>query len=279
MAEIMDRNATADTCSVAVPGGKVRARLLGPTLAGGIRSPALVFLHEALGSVAQWRDFPRRLAEATGWPALVYERLGHGGADPLPAPRDPRYLHVEAETVLPRVLDAVGIHRAALVGHSDGGSIALLAAAAFPARIVGAVTLAAHVFVEEITLEGIRAAVRRYRTTDLPQRLARHHGDKTGALFHAWCDTWLAADFRAWNIEDCLPRIRCPLLAVQGEDDPYGSAAQVEAIARGAGGPVATLMLRSCGHSPHLQAPEAVLAATVPFVTGLRNPAPHRTAS
>lgn len=239
--------------------------MLGPA-APAAGAPVLVFLHEALGSIAQWRDFPRRLAEATGLPALVYERLGHGGADPLPGPRDPRYLHHEAHAVLPRVLDAAGAGRAVLVGHSDGGSIALLAAAALRERIAAAVTIAAHVFVEEITLEGVRAAVRRYLTTDLPQRLARYHGAGTDALFHAWCVTWLAPQFRDWNIEVCLPDIRCPVLAVQGAGDPYGSPAQLRAIADGAGGRVETLLIPDCGHAPHLQAAPATLAAVARFV-------------
>jgi pimeloyl-ACP methyl ester carboxylesterase len=269
MAEIMDRNAPEDTITVPVPGGRVRVRLMQPTARRVVRSPTLVFLHEALGSLAQWREFPGRLAEACNLPAMAYERLGHGHADPLPAPRDARYLHHEASAVLPRVLDATGVKRAVLVGHSDGGSIALLAAAAFPRRVAGLVTMAAHVFVEPVTVAGIRAAVENYRSTDLPRRLARHHGDKTDALFRAWSDTWLSAEFQAWNIEDCLPRIRCPLLVIQGADDHYGSAAQVETIARGAGGPVEVLMIPGCGHSPHLQAPTAVMDAITRFARSI----------
>lgn len=232
-------------------------------------APCLVFLHEALGSIRLWRDVPDALVAATGLPALVYERLGHGGADPLTLPRGLDYLHVEAEQVLPAVLEQAGITRAILIGHSDGGSIALLYAAAFPDRIGAAVTLAAHVFVEDVTVVGVREAMEAWRTTDLPEKLAKYHGANTQALYRAWAETWTSAAFRVWNIEDCLPRISCPLLVIQGEDDEYATPAQVHAICRGAGGPAKPLLIPDCAHQPQRQQRAAVLDAITAFVRGL----------
>ncbi|HET9702216.1 MAG TPA: alpha/beta fold hydrolase, partial [Burkholderiales bacterium] len=177
---------------VPVGGTRLLARSLSLTGDAAKRSPTLVFLHEGLGSTGQWRDFPRALAERTGLPALLYDRQGYGGSDPLYSPRSARYLHREALEVLPEVLERCGVDDVILVGHSDGGSIALLYAAAHPQRVRGAVTEAAHVFVEEETLAGIRAAGDAWRNTQLKEKLARYHGSKTHALFHAWHDTWLA---------------------------------------------------------------------------------------
>ena len=241
--------------------------LLGPAAAteGAVR-PTLVFLHEGLGSIAQWRDFPAALCRRTGLPGLVYDRWGFGGSAPLPLPRPVDYLTREAERSLPAVLEACSVTRPLLVGHSDGGSIALLYAAAFPRQPVACITLAAHVFVEEVSLDGIRAAARAWREGDLRQRLERYHGAKTEAMFRGWTETWLRPDFRDWNMLGRLPAITCPLLVIQGEDDEYGTAAQVEAIVRGAGGPASPLMLPACGHQPHLQQHEAVLDAVADFI-------------
>jgi pimeloyl-ACP methyl ester carboxylesterase len=232
-------------------------------------APALVFLHEGLGSIGQWRDFPLAVCAGAGLPGLVYERRGHGKSDPLDGPRSRNYLHEEALDVLPAVLDQSGISAAILIGHSDGGSMALLFAAEYPGRVLGIVTEAAHVFVEDVTLEGIRKAVALYGTTNLKTHLQKYHGEKTDGLFHAWADTWLAPSFRDWNIESCLPRVRCPLLVIQGRDDEYGTPAQVEAIVKQAGGPARPLIIPNCGHIPHHQAKEQVLAAVVPFVSAV----------
>lgn len=259
--EIVDTTLVADGRRLAV------RRLLPPAApAGADGPPVLVFLHEGLGSIAQWRDFPAALCRAVGLPGLIYDRWGFGGSDPLELPRPRDYLDREAERVLPQVLDACAVNRPVLVGHSDGGSIALLYAAAFPARPLACITEAAHVFVEPATLTGIRAAAAAWRTGDLPARLARYHGDKTEAVFRGWTETWLRADFRDWNIEARLPAITCPLLVIQGQDDEYGSRAQVEAIVGHSGGPAEAVLVPACGHSPHHQQPAAVLAAMARFI-------------
>jgi pimeloyl-ACP methyl ester carboxylesterase len=229
--------------------------------------PVLVFLHEGLGCIALWRDVPAQLCELLGLAAIVYDRQGHGRSDPHGRPRTLRYLHEEAEEQLPALLDALGVADAVLIGHSDGGTIALLFAASFPKRVKALVTLAAHVFVEDITIDGIEATVRAYATNGLGARLERHHGEGTDALFHAWADTWLAPWFRQWNVEDCLPRITAPVLIMQGEDDRYGTPHQVEAIARGLAGPHRTLLLPGVGHAPHLEAPDTVVDAVASFVS------------
>ncbi len=243
---------------------------------GARSAPVLVFLHEGLGSIDQWKDFPARLCAATGSPGLVYDRWGFGGSQALDGPRDPGYLHHEARESLPAVLAACGVDDPLLVGHSDGGSIALLFAAAYPDRARAIVTEAAHVFVECVTLAGIRAAARAYRDTDLRERLGRYHGPKTDLVFNGWADTWLGPGFRDWNIEAELPRIRCPALVIQGEDDEYGTPAQVEAIARGVSGPVCTWMVPRCGHVPHRQAAQAVLESMARFIGAHSTPAPER---
>lgn len=231
--------------------------------------PALVLLHDSLGSVRLWRDFPERLAEATGLGVLAYDRRGHGASDPFgPAARTPAYLHEQA-AVLDRVLTAAGVERAVLFGHSDGASIALLAAALHPARVRAVVAEAAHVFVEERTLAGIREARRAIEGGGLLARLARHHGDKAGALAAAWIDTWLSPAFRGWNVEAELRRIRCPVLAFQGSEDEYGTGAQVEAIARGVAGPCRAEFLPGLGHTPHREDPGAIVRLVAGWLAGL----------
>ena len=226
--------------------------------------PTLVLLHEGLGSVAMWREFPGRLAHATGCNAVVYSRYGYGQSDPLRGDRDVRYMHDEALVALPQILDALSIERPILVGHSDGGSIALIHAGAGRRALTGVVTLAAHVLVEDISVASIAAAKTAYETTDLRAKLARYHGDVDSA-FWGWNRIWLDPDFRAWNIEEFLPRITCPVLAIQGEDDEYGTMEQMRRI--GARVPDAELLeLEDCRHSPHRDQPDAVLEAITRFV-------------
>ena len=227
----------------------------------------IVFLHEGLGSPSQWRDFPRRVADATGCAALVYARRGHGQSDPLDGARELDFMHTEALEVLPALLAKLGIERPILFGHSDGASIALIHAGhGHPAR--GLVVEAPHVFVEQRSIEGIEAARRAYVESDLRDRLARHHADVDSA-FWGWNDVWLHPDFAGWNIEDCLAGIRCPVLAIQGENDAYGTMAQVDTVARQVSGEVCVLRLARCGHAPHRERPERTLEAAAAFIRQL----------
>jgi len=234
-------------------------------ISGAKSAPTLVFLHEGLGSVALWKDFPARVARATGCPAVVYSRAGYGRSSPAALPRAPDYMHVEALTGLPALLDRLGIDDPVLIGHSDGASIALLHAGSGMRPVRALVALAPHVFVEDISLANITEARRQYETTDLRDRLARRHADPDAA-FRGWNDIWLSPAFRAWNIEACLSRVRCPLLLIQGRDDQFGTTAQLDAIERQAGGQVSRLELSDCRHSPHRDQPEATLAAIAEFI-------------
>ena len=232
--------------------------------AGGRDRPTLVLLHEGLGSIAMWRDFPHRLAHATTSRVVVYSRYGYGNSDPLTAPRNLRYMHDEALVALPQLLDALEIERPILVGHSDGGSIALIHAGAHVRAVAAIVAMAPHVIVEDISVTSIAAARDAYRTTVLREKLARYHADVDG-VFRGWNDIWLAPDFRAWNIEEYLPRIECPILAIQGEDDEYGTMDQLARIARRARD-VELVKLGDCRHSPHRDQPDAVLDTIARFV-------------
>ncbi len=229
----------------------------------------IVFLHEGLGCTAFWRDVPEEIAQKTARTAVVFDRRGYGRSSPCTEARHLDYLHIEARTYLPAILDALAIERAVLVGHSDGGTIALLFAAAFPRRCGGIVTEAAHVLVDETTLAGIRQTVTAYQKGDLRQRLARHHREKTDAVFSSWADTWLAPWFRNWRITADIAAIACPVLAIQGRDDPYGDPVQLAAITAAVSGPARSLMLANCGHTPHLEARPAFVAAVTNFVSSL----------
>ena len=246
------------------------AQYIQPDSAYTKKSPAtLVFLHEGLGSIAQWRDFPACLSIMTGLPALVYERWGYGSSDALNTTRTVRYLHNEALTSLPEVLEQVNIEDAILIGHSDGGSIALIFSAVHGDKARAVITEAAHVFVEDVTIAGIRQAVEMYETTDLKDRLHKFHKNNADSMFRAWADTWLAPWFRNWNIEEYLSRITCPLLVIQGKDDEYGTSAQVESIISQAGGPAQGIIVPDCGHVPHHQAREHVLKEMTRFINSL----------
>lgn len=246
-------------------GRRLRVRRLGTA------EPVLVFLHEGLGSITLWRDFPQALCEATGLGAIVYDRCGYGASQERQGPLEPGYLEREA-AVLPEVLEAAGVRRPVLVGHSDGASIALLYAALFPGAPRGVISEAAHVFVEDMTVAGVAEAGRAYGTTALRERLRRHHGDKVDAVFRGWNDVWLSPGHRAWDMTDRLGAITAPLLAIQGADDEYGSALQVEAIVRGVRGPARSLLVPGCGHVPHHQASGPVLEAMARFVRELPPP-------
>jgi len=216
------------------------------------RAPTLVFLHEGLGCVATWKEFPARVAAETGYGALVYSRAGYGSSDPCELPRPVRFMHDEALTILPAVLNALEIRETILIGHSDGGSIALIhAGGTKDARVKGLILLAPHIFVEDLGIDSIRRIRDDYRSGDLRRRLERFHGKNVDTAFWGWNDVWLNPEFRSWNIEEYLPRISVPVLLIQGEDDQYGTRAQIEAIEKGITGPTQRLLLRNCGHSPH----------------------------
>ena len=231
-------------------------------------APELVFLHEGLGSVSLWKDFPARIAEATGCPVTVYSRYGSGNSDLLEGRRGVRYMHDEALQSLPDLLSQLRIENPILVGHSDGGSIAIIYAGAHD-RVRGLVLLAPHVFVEDLSVASIAEAKVKFETTNLPEKLARHHRD-AARTFWGWNDIWLHPEFRSWNIEEYLPRISCPALVIQGLEDQYGTMAQVEAIRRQSRGPVEVLALDDCRHSPQRDQPEKVIEAVGKCVAAVR---------
>jgi len=231
--------------------------------------PPLVLMHEGLGSVSMWRDFPSQLAERTGLGLLVYSRYGYGKSSPCPHdPVGDRYMHREALDALPDLLDACDIHKPVLIGHSDGGSIALIHAGGSDRSVAGVVTLAAHVFNEDICVQSILAARKAFEETDLKQKLARYHDDPEGA-FLLWNQAWLAPSFLDWNIEEFLQGITCPVLAIQGAEDEYGTKAQIDAIGTQVAGPVETRILPACRHSPHRDQPEEVLRLIDEFTRSL----------
>lgn len=227
----------------------------------------LVFLHEALGSIAQWRDYPELLAERCGCDVVIYERIGHAGASQLELPRPDDYLVYEGEVVLPQLLEQLDIEQAVLVGHSDGGSIALVGAATVPDRVVGLVTEAAHLFVESITRDGIIKARDLYDDAIRPG-LSRYHGEKTDTLFKGWWQTWLRDSFQALDLSPWLDRIQAPSLIMQGVSDQYGSELQVDKICEGIGA-LATPCWLEAAHIPHREATEPCLEAMSSFIRRL----------
>jgi pimeloyl-ACP methyl ester carboxylesterase len=244
---------------VKLDGLEIETQRIGPET-----GPVLVFLHEGLGSVGQWRDFPARLSRATTLGAFVYSRAGYGASDPAPMPRPVTYMHEEA-LKLREILEAANIRDPILVGHSDGASIAILYAGEHACR--GLILEAPHVFTEEQGLRSIEKAREAYQKGDLRARLSRWH-QNVDAAFWGWNGPWLHPDFRAWNIEASLPAIDAPILVLQGGKDEYGTRAQVDAIARKAR-KVETLLLDNCGHAPHKDEPEATLQAMTRFVQSL----------
>jgi pimeloyl-ACP methyl ester carboxylesterase len=232
----------------------------------GSSEAPLVFLHEGLGSIRQWRDFPAKLAAATGRRALVYDRYGYGHSEVLAEPRRPvRFMHDEALLALPELLRRLRIREPILVGHSDGASIALIHAGAGHA-VRAVVAMAPHVFIEPVCLTSIRAATETFGKTNLGERLGRYHADAR-KTFYGWADVWLDPAFAAWDIrQDYLPKIRCPVLALQGRDDEYGTMAQLDEIARRVAGRCELLKLEHCGHAPFRDQPDKTLAAIADFV-------------
>ena len=226
--------------------------------------PAVAFLHEGLGSVATWKDFPARFCADHGFRGLVFSRYGYGQSTPKPHDERwaPDFMHAQAHEVLPALFEHLHVSRPWLFGHSDGASIALLYAARFD--LAGIVVVAPHIFVEDVSIASIQQARDAYATTDLRARLARHHADPDSA-FHGWNDAWLSPPFRDWNIQAELATIRCPVLAVQGEDDEYGTLAQVRGIAETVP-KTRLLVIPKCGHSPHRDQPALLAQEAARFI-------------
>ena len=238
-------------------------------LEGDPALPTLVLLHEGLGCVALWRDFPGRLAAVTGHPVFVYSRFGYGGSDAETLPWRLDYMQHEGREILPLVLAAAGVHGCVLVGHSDGASIALVhAATSGKSQVRGVVVMAPHVFAEASGLASIEAVQAQYET-GLRDKLAKYHGANVECAFRGWSESWLHPDFVGWNLEAFLPDITAPVLQIQGVDDQYGTAAQLDAIAAGVAGPCATHLLPECRHAPHFEQPERTLGLISGFVAGL----------
>ena len=236
---------------------------------GAPGAPVLVFLHEGLGSIRQWRDFPARLAQAAGCRGLVFDRYRYGQSDVLEEPRRTvRFMHQEALSAFPEFLKELDVEKPILIGHSDGSSISLIHAGAGHA-VRGVVAIAPHVFIEPVCLSSIRNAAKTFEETHLAARLGRYHRDSR-KTFYGWADVWLDPDFVSWDIrDDFLPRITCPVLAIQGHDDIYGTMRQLDNIAHQVKGPCALLKLENCGHAPFREQPEKTLQAVTRFIKGL----------
>ena len=257
---------------LALRGGRVETVRLAPARRSSSREPSadgptLIFLHEGLGSAGLWHDFPARLVARTGWPALLYSRFGYGASDPVSLPRPLDYMQREALDVLPELVERTGIGDHILIGHSDGASIALIyAALAAAPRLRGVASEAAHVFCEPVTVAAIERAQADFRSGRLRDALARHHGANTDVAFNGWCDAWLDPGFRAWDIRHDLASIRVPVLALQGDEDPYGTALQLDAIRQRIGPGAQIRVVERCGHAPHRDQDAVVADAIAAFI-------------
>jgi pimeloyl-ACP methyl ester carboxylesterase len=248
---------------------RLRVRRLSARQDDGLERTTLIFLHEGLGCIEMWRDFPQRLCDATRCSGIVYDRTGYGGSSPWPSDPGVRYMEIEADDVLPRLLTRLGVEDCVLVGHSDGGTIALNYAASDPAPLRALVTLAAHAINEPICVDAIRRARDAFASGDLRQRLLKYHGDNVDGAFHLWSDAWVAPGFEPMDANGRLPGIVVPVQALQGEDDEYGSELQLGIIAGKVGGYCETRLVPDCGHSPHLQQPAYVLSEITRFIAPL----------
>ncbi len=248
-------------------GHRLEYRIVEPAGAQARQCTMLVLLHEGLGSVAMWKDFPDNVAAASGHPVLVYSRHGYGRSSQLTQPRRVDYMHYEATTVLPELLSKLDVRDPILIGHSDGASIAVIHAGSAN-TVSGLVLMAPHVFVEDTTIDAIGEAKRAFESAGLAKKLARYH-DHSETMFRGWNDIWLRPEFRDWNIESFLTVNHAPLLVIQGENDPYGTLAQVTAIEQNAGGPVNILIFPNCGHSPHIDCRQLTINAIGAFVREL----------
>jgi pimeloyl-ACP methyl ester carboxylesterase len=231
-------------------------------------APTIVLLHHALGSVDQWLDFPDRLATATGCGVFLYSRPGHGRSDPVPGARSPNYLHDEALTTLPVVLDAIGFERGMLLGHSDGATIATIYAGGVDDdRVRGLVLIAPHFFVEPVSLAGIIDSNAAYEAGPLRERLEHYHGRNVDSVFWGWSRTWLDPNFKSWAIPDSVASVRVPMLIVQGSDDQYGTMAQIDLARREAHSPVDVAVIAGARHAPYLEKPDETMTVVADFVS------------
>lgn len=227
----------------------------------------LVFLHQGLGCLELWRDYPDRLARITGLPCFVYSRFGYGGSSSCEIPRPISYMHEEGIDILPELLSIVGIRRHILIGHSDGASISIAYAGGTQAKgLLGAVLEAPHVFTETINVRSVKSALKDYENGDLKRRLEKYHGSNADSAVRGWSSAWLNKEFSSWSLEEYLPNIKIPLLIIQGDEDKYGTKAQPDTIARLCGGQSRVLILPKCGHSPHQECPEITLRSTGEFI-------------
>lgn len=231
--------------------------------------PTIVFLHDSLGSVKLWRDFPKKLSDNTRCNYLVYDRIGYGKSDAMTTHERPiNYMELEADT-LNSLLSELQIKNSILFGHSDGGTIGLVAASKYPEMVKAVVCEAGHIFVEDVTLNGILQAKQAYQTTNLAERLKKYHGDKVETMFKVWTETWTRQDFRDWNIEEFLPNITTPLLFIQGKNDEYGTLRQVDQTISNVRGPAKKHIIPGVGHTPHKEVPEITLEAAKDFILSL----------
>lgn len=231
--------------------------------------PTIIFLHDSFGCIELWRGFPQALGELTQCNILIYDRQGYGKSCPFAeAKRTIRYMEKEAD-ILIELMNSWKLDDAILFGHSDGGSIALIAGGKHPDRVRGIITEGAHIFVEDKTISGINQAIELYKTTDLKVKLEKYHGNKTDTLFWAWANTWTSDEFRSWNIENFLPKIQCKSLIIQGEDDEYGTLNQVDSIVNQTSGKSKKMVIPNIKHSPHKENPEFVLSKSAKFIKQL----------
>ena len=250
-----------------VGGSRLECKWIGPP---PDEAATIVLLHEGLGCVALWRDFPERLAEATGCGVFVYSRAGYGGSDPVSLPRPLSYMHDEAEDILPELLDGIGFRRGLLLGHSDGASIAAIYAGTIQDhRVRGLVLLAPHFFVEDMSVAAIKAVRDEFTKSDLRVRLAKYHGDNVDCAFLGWNDAWCDPGFRDWNITESVAHIRVPILILQGNTDAYGTVEQIRVAEDRAYCPVDGVVLDGCGHALHAKEPEEVLRFVAAFADRL----------
>jgi pimeloyl-ACP methyl ester carboxylesterase len=246
---------------------RLEYRMIGPR---PDQAPTLVMLHEGLGCVGMWGDFPEKLQAATGFGAFVYSREGYGQSSPAKLPRPLSFMHTEAQDTLPKILDAIGFQHGLLVGHSDGASIAAIYGGSHQDhRVSGIVLIAPHFIVEDVTSAAIAEMRKAYDTTDLRTRLARYHAD-VDATVHGWSDVWLKGDFRKWDLSEFLAYIRVPVLIVQGEGDQYGTVRQIEIAQEECYCPVEVALLPGAKHVPQREAPEATLKAVTEFIARVR---------